>query len=72
LIDVSRLTVYSRLIIEHHREFDLTLLTAAVISALLGATLGNRWLPKATLGATQGIVAILLFLVAAGLFSGAL
>lgn len=72
LIDVARLTVYSQLIIEHHADFSVALLTAAVISAFLGATLGNRWLPKVTMASIQGIVAVLLFLVSLGLMSGAL
>ena len=72
LIDVSRLTVYSRIIREQYGTFDLTLLGAAVISAFLGATLGNQYLPKMTMGAIQGIVAMLLFVVSLGLISGLL
>ena len=71
-IDVSRLTVYSRIIREHYATFDLTLLGAAVISAFLGATIGNKYLPKMTMGAIQTVVAALLFLVALGLISGVL
>jgi uncharacterized membrane protein YfcA len=72
LIDVSRLTVYSRIIREHYAGFDPALLSAAVVSAFLGATLGNRFLPKMTMGAIQGIVASLLFFVSLGLISGLL
>jgi hypothetical protein len=50
LIDVSRLSVYSQIILEHSATFDLWLLTAAVVSAFLGATLGNQYLPKITMG----------------------
>jgi uncharacterized membrane protein YfcA len=72
LIDISRLSLYSRLIVRHHGEFDYSLLTAVVVCALLGATLGNHYLPKATMTGIQGIVAVLLFLVALGLISGLL
>lgn len=72
LIDVSRLAVYSRLIVERSAEFDLVLLSAAVVSAFLGATLGNRYLRKMTMTGIQAIVAALLFLVGLGLISGVL
>lgn len=72
LIDVTRLSVYARLIGERHAEFDYLLLGAAVLSAFLGATLGNRYLKKITMGAVQALVAGLLFLVALGLISGVL
>jgi uncharacterized membrane protein YfcA len=72
LIDVSRLTVYSRIIREHYADFDLGLLSAAVVSAFLGATLGNHYLPKMTMGGIQSIVAGLLLLVSLGLISGVL
>jgi len=72
LIDVSRLSVYARLIFERHAEFDYALLSAAVLAAFLGATLGNQYLKKITMGAIQAIVAGFLFLVALGLISGVL
>jgi hypothetical protein len=72
LIDVTRLGVYSQLILQHRADFDSTLLVAAVISALAGALLGNRYLPKVTLAGIQGVVAALLFAVALGLISGVL
>lgn len=72
LIDVSRLSVYSRLIVEQRADLDHGLLTAAVIAALLGSLLGNHYLSKATLHGIQGIVAVMLFAVAAGLITGLL
>ena len=72
LIDVSRLLVYSRLILDHQAGFDYGLLGAAVIAALLGSLLGNHYLPKATLGGIQKVVAAMLFAVAMGLISGVL
>jgi uncharacterized membrane protein YfcA len=70
LIDVSRLSVYAQLIAAYRGEFDDALLGAAVVAALLGSLLGNRYLPKATLGGIQTAVAVLLFAVALGLVSG--
>ena len=70
LIDVSRLSVYAQLIAAYRGEFDDALLGAAVVAALLGSLLGNRYLPKATLGGIQAAVAALLFAVALGLVSG--
>lgn len=72
LIDVSRLSVYARLIRDRHADFDYMLLGAAVLSAFLGAALGNRYLKKITLTSIQVIVAAFLFPVALGLISGVL
>lgn len=72
LIDVSRLSIYAPLIMAQHGQLDYTLLTAAVIAALAGSLLGNRYLHKATLPGIQIVVAILLFFVALGLISGLL
>ncbi|OGA20666.1 MAG: hypothetical protein A3I01_03925 [Betaproteobacteria bacterium RIFCSPLOWO2_02_FULL_65_24] len=69
---MTRLGVYSGLILQHRTEFDYGVLGAAVISAFLGAILGKRYLPKVTMGAIQGIVAAMLFVVALGLISGVL
>ena len=72
LIDVTRLTVYARMVGGHWRELDVSLLALAVLSALAGATLGNRLLQKVTMAAIKRVVAGLLFLVGVGLISGIL
>jgi uncharacterized membrane protein YfcA len=72
LIDVSRLAIYAQLIQRHHASFDYGLLGAAVAAALLGTVAGNRYLPKATLGGIQTVVAVMLLAVALGLMSGLL
>ena len=72
LIDLSRLTIYSGLIIRYHAQFDYALLTAVVICAFLGATLGSRYLPKVTMRSIQNTVAVMLLLVAVGLIAGIL
>lgn len=72
LIDISRLSVYARLIRERHAEFDNALLAAAVGSAFLGAFLGNRFLRRMTMGAIKTLVAGFLLLVSLGLIIGLL
>lgn len=72
LIDVSRLAVYSQIIAAHHAVFDYALLASAIAAALAGSLLGNRLLPKAALGAVQGTVAAMLFIVGLGLVTGLL
>jgi uncharacterized protein len=72
LIDVSRLTVYSRAILSEHGRLDYWLMSGAVLAAFGGALLGNRLLPAMTMQAVRGIVAALLFLVAIGLIAGVL
>lgn len=72
LIDVSRLTVYSGAILFESARFDYSLLGAAVIAALLGAVLGNRFLSKVTMLAVQRIVSAALLAVSVGLIAGLL
>lgn len=72
LIDVSRLSVYSRLILDHRAGLDYGLLGAAIVAALAGSLLGNHFLPKATMQGIQRLVAVLLFAVALGLITGLL
>jgi uncharacterized membrane protein YfcA len=72
LIDVSRLSIYSRLILEQRAELDYGLVSAAVVAAMMGSLLGNHFLPKATMRGIQGLVAVLLFAVALGLITGLL
>jgi uncharacterized protein len=72
VIDVSRLTVYSGFLLQHRDDLDYRLLTAAALSAFLGATLGSRLLPKVTMAGIRRLVAGMLFVVALGLISGLL
>ena len=72
LIDVSRLGVYSRSLFAEGARFDYGLLGAAVVSAFVGALLGNRFLKKLTMRGIQRIVAVMLFAVAVGLVCGIL
>jgi len=72
LIDVSRLGVYSRMLLGEWNQMDRWVLAAAVLCAFAGAALGNRYLKSITMKAIQRTVAILLFAVALGLMSGVL
>ncbi len=72
MIDVTRLGVYTRSFTGVVEALDYPLLTAAVLSAFLGAFLGNRFLKKMTMPGIQRLVAVLLFVVALGLISGVL
>lgn len=72
LIDISRLGVYAKGMMGHHAELNYALLLAAVLSAFLGAVIGNRFLRKLTLRALHRIVGIMLILVALALIAGLL
>ena len=72
LIDISRLGVYSRSLLSEGTRLDYGLLGAAVLSAFIGAILGNRYLKKLTMQSVQRIVAVMLFAVAVGLICGIL
>jgi uncharacterized membrane protein YfcA len=60
LVDISRLSMYSKQIIEHHEQFDYRLLTLATLSAFVGAYFGNKLLKKATIKTIQNLVTALL------------
>jgi hypothetical protein len=72
LIDFSRLGIYSTSLARESTYLDYNLLAAAVLSAFVGATLGNHYLRKLTMPGIQRIVAIMLFMVALGLIAGVL
>ena len=72
LIDIPRLAIYSRMFLDGGIQVDYGVLGAALIAALSGAYLGNRYLKKITMGVIQKIVAAMLFAVALGLISGLL
>lgn len=64
MIDLSRLTVYSKQIIKVGDQFNYPLIISATLSAFLGAYIGNRLLKKITIQAIQYIVATMLFIFA--------
>ena len=70
MIDISRLTVYTKQIIEIGDQFNYTLIIAATLSAFLGAYIGNKVLKKITIKTLQYIVAGMLFIFAILLGAG--
>jgi uncharacterized protein len=70
LVDVSRIAVYGPHFSAMHFADNGSLLGAAVISALLGAVMGNRLMKKVTLRSIQILVSVLLFAIGLGLAAG--
>lgn len=70
LVDVTRLGVYAAKFSAADLGANAMLLTAATLSAFVGAWAGNRLLHKVTIRAVQWTVAAMLFLIAIGLASG--
>lgn len=70
LVDISRLTVYSKQILNNQTQFDYTLLILATLSAFIGAYFGNKLLKKVTLTTIQNIVTFMLVLFAVLLIMG--
>jgi uncharacterized membrane protein YfcA len=70
LIDISRLTIYSKQIINNHNQFDYTLLAMATLSAFIGAYFGNKLVKKVTVSILQNIVTAMLVLFAVLLILG--
>jgi len=61
-IDISRLGVYSSDLAKQYHQLDYLLLTIAVLSAFVGAFLGNKLLKKVTVTFIQYFVAVILLL----------
>lgn len=65
LIDISRLTIYSKQIISIGDRINFPLIIAATFSAFAGAFIGNKFLKKITIVTVQYMVASMLFIFAA-------
>lgn len=70
LVDFSRMGIYASRLSAMDAPLNLPLLVAAVLAALIGATLGRVYLHKVKLPVVQRIVAVMLLLVAGCLVSG--
>jgi hypothetical protein len=70
LVDISRISVYSTHFSLTKAGDNLPLLLTAIISAFLGAFIGNRLIKKITMRTIQFIVAIMLFAIAVVLGTG--
>jgi uncharacterized membrane protein YfcA len=62
MVDVSRLSLYSRQIFNSDTALNYNLLSAATLSAFVGAYFGNKILKKITLASVHVAVSILLIL----------
>jgi len=69
LVDATRLTVYGAEV-GRTAEGQVSLLICAVLSAFAGTVIGSRMLRQVTLQGIQVAVAVLLFIIAAGLGAG--
>jgi hypothetical protein len=72
LIDLSRLSVYSRHLVLVGPGNRLFLLAAASAAALVGTVIGSRMIGKVTFRIIRILVSVLLFVVALGLCTGVL
>lgn len=72
LVDVSRLGIYTRSLLRVGEALDYPLLAAAILSAFIGALVGNRFLKQLTMPGLQRLVAVSLLAAAMGLMAGAL
>lgn len=70
LVDVTRLGVYAVKFSAADVKANGALLTAASVSAFIGAWTGNKLLHKVTIRAVQWSVAAMLFVIALGLAAG--
>lgn len=70
MIDIARLTIYSNNLNQSEWTQHWPLLVAAIVSALLGTWLGNKFLKKITMNFVQKIVAVSLLLFSIALGSG--
>ncbi len=70
LIDVFRLTIYSKQILKLGSNLDFPLLLSATISAFLGAYFGNKLTMKVTFKLIQHITTVMLLTVALLLGAG--
>ncbi|MDP1675496.1 MAG: sulfite exporter TauE/SafE family protein [Bacteroidota bacterium] len=70
LVDFTRLSLYSSQLLSSNAMQHWEFITAAVISAFIGAYAGSKILKKITLGIVQKIVAVMLIAIAFGLGLG--
>ncbi len=61
-IDVSRISVYAKDILQMGDKLDYPILTTATIMAFIGAYIGNKFLKKITIHTIQIVVGILLII----------
>lgn len=70
MIDLTRVGVYTKRLMDVKLEEYWVLIVVASLSAMLGAVLGNRLLKKVTMKSVQYLVAVFLILIAMALGLG--
>jgi uncharacterized membrane protein YfcA len=70
MIDLTRVGVYTKRLMDVKLEEYWVLIVVASLSAMLGAVLGNRLLKKVTMKSLQYLVAVFLILIAMALGLG--
>src|SRR2546430_5845961 len=70
LVDISRISIYSTHFSSLKIHENGALLSAAVLSAFIGALIGNRLIKRITFRFIQILVSVLLFLIGFGLAMG--
>lgn len=70
MVDIARLTIYSKDLAANYHAINWTLVIAASLSAFLGAYIGKKLLQKITIKTVHLMVSLLLFIVAVGLMTG--
>ncbi|MFQ5991854.1 MAG: TSUP family transporter [Nitrospiraceae bacterium] len=72
LVDVARLSIYSKTVSEVSFGEEGLVIVTAIASAFLGTILGNRFLKQVTMGTIRALVSLMLLGIAMGLATGAL
>ena len=72
MVDMSRMLIYSWVMVEQHRSIEWPLVIAASVSAFVGAYFSSRLLRQLTIRFIQAAVSVLLVVVSLGLISGVL
>ncbi len=70
MVDIARLLVYGKQIAIDYQSIDWVLVSAATLSAFVGAYLGKKLLQKITIKTVHLAVSLLLVVVALGLMTG--
>jgi len=72
LIDVSRVGVYARQLVQERASLDIALLTVAVLAASAGTLIGRRYLERLTMDRMRHVIAVLLLIMAVAMAAGLL
>lgn len=63
LVDISRLSVYSTQVMRHVSSEHWTIISISIVSAIIGAIVGNKLLKKITINLVHTLVTIMLVII---------